>query len=454
LFVADQGEGFIFFRCADIVLARFRPQTNRGENMKISKKLKNSVQTLILIGLVAFGSGTLSVHAQADATVKTIGPSIEYWEIGVYSKEKLSMIQGKDLDAFLQTSTYSRSEFPKAFQNPSNSVRLFKVRYLTSIPELGGRPTMASGLLAIPEISSKTAPLVSYQHGTVFERQAAPSNPSECFEMELILSTFASQGYIAMGADYIGIGDSREANTYGQPGASVQSSLDFLLAVRGILQAEGLEATHLFLHGWSQGGYNTLQFLRRLEMIGQKVDGAVVAAPPTDIRLWLSRLMNNRQPSDAPWIIGAASNLIMAADAYAIPGLALQAIRTPYLESARKFFNFEIGVEEFLSRVPLDPKDFFYDEFRATGTFGNSLFWYGAERFEAYRWAVKSPLRVYYGEVDEVIPPELAKLPELAAKLFGSQTKSISAGAKADHRGAYIFSLLEAAEWYQELMKR
>ena len=422
--------------------------------MKKVTELVNRSILLFILGALVLGLGSFSVHAQIDTPVKTIGPSIEYKEIGVYDKGKLATIHGKGLDAFLATSTFSRDDLRKSFAGPMNSVRLFKVRYQTSIPELGGRPTMVSGLLAIPEIQSKSAPMVSYQHGTVFERASVPSNPESSFEMQLILATFASQGYVAIGADYIGLGDSSEANTYGQPGASVQASLDLLYAARAILRAQGIESTHLFLHGWSQGAYNTLQFLRRLELIGEKVDGAAVAAPPTDIRLWLSRLMNNRQPGDAPWIIGAASNLVMAADAYSIPGLALQAIRTPYLEPARKFFNFEIGIMEFLSQVPSDPKDFFYEEFRATGTFGNSLFWFGAERSEAYRWAVKTPLKVYYGELDEVIPTEIAKLPEIAAKLFGTQTKSISAGARADHRGAYVFSLLETVDWHRELMKR
>jgi pimeloyl-ACP methyl ester carboxylesterase len=398
---------------------------------------------------------TSQVIAQENPTIKRIGSStIEYFEIGVYDKAKLEAIHGPGTEAFMNSSPFSKKDLRRQFDKPMNGVRLFKVRYGTTIPELGGKPTIASGLIAIPDNGLNAAPMISYQHGTVFEKDSVPSSPEKSFEMQLILATFAAQGYVAIGTDYIGLGDSKEANTYGQSGASVQAALDMLYAARAILEAEGRNSTHLFLQGWSQGAYNTLQFLRRLEMIGEKVDAAAVASPPTDIRMWLSRLMINRQSNDAPWVVATGSNLIMAADAYAISGFARQVIKPQYLEAARQFFSFEIGVGEFMSKTPTDPKEFFQEDFLETAVFGNSLFWFGAERGEAYRWATKTPLHVYFGENDEVIPTDIAKLPQVASDLFGGKTKTFSAGPKADHRGTYLFSLIETLDWHKEIMKR
>ena len=63
--------------------------------------------------------------------------------------------------------------------------------YSSVIPERGNKPTIASGLLAIPEDSGTSLPLVSYQHGTVYGKQEVPSFPQQSPETQLMIAQFA-----------------------------------------------------------------------------------------------------------------------------------------------------------------------------------------------------------------------------------------------------------------------
>jgi hypothetical protein len=62
---------------------------------------------------------------------------------------------------------------------------------------------------------------------------------------------------------------------------------------------------------------------------------------------------------------------------------------------------------------------------------------------------------MYYGESDEVVPVYIARLPEGFHQLFGSgSTHTVSAGAKADHRATYIYSVIEAKPWFDGFLKK
>jgi hypothetical protein len=108
--------------------------------------------------------------------------------------------------------------------------------------------------------------------------------------------------------------------------------------------------------------------------------------------------------------------------------LAEEAINPDYVEVARQFYNFEIPFEQFFVSTPRTFAEFFKPEFRASAKFGGTAFWNLMESNENYRWAMSTPLRNYYGEIDEAVPPGIAQLPARLAPLFGTKTVAISAG--------------------------
>lgn len=420
-----------------------------------ARRMGSRLAIAILAGLPLLGGMLTPARAQMmepQASVRQISDKVSYQYLKTLELPELQAILGRGLDAFMAASSFPYQEARHRIAPPRFAVRLYKVSYESAIPEAGGRSVPASGLLALPATDAHALPLVSYQHGTVFERTSVPSSVSNSFETQLMLAVFASQGYAVIASDYLGLGDSAVPNTYGAPQSSVQACVALLHASRSVLGSMGRRASHLFVHGWSQGGYNTLAFLRRLESLGEKVTAASTAAAPTDVRLWVDRLMNNPQPGDAPWLVSAASNLLMAVDTYLLPGLAQRAIRPQYLELARSFYRFEIGFAEFFARTPHQFRDYLQPQFMESARLGEDDFWRGLDRQESYRWTASTPLRTYYGEVDEAVPVAIARLPALVGQILGSQTQAISAGPRADHRGAYVFSLPEVQAWHRQFL--
>ncbi|SJM34955.1 conserved hypothetical protein [Mesorhizobium delmotii] len=104
-----------------------------------------------------------------------------------------------------------------------NAVRLYRVTYSSIVPERGNKPTTATGLIAVPDRDGTSFPMISYQHGTAYGKQEVPSFPDQSPETQLMIAQFAGQGYVLVGADYFGLGDSDEPEGYLVKGSHQQA---------------------------------------------------------------------------------------------------------------------------------------------------------------------------------------------------------------------------------------
>lgn len=396
------------------------------------------------------------VHSQSEADLTPISSGVKYQLIGRYDLARLNQVFNKDLDDFLSTSSMSSADFRGKFATPVYPVKLYKVEYRSVVPEFGNKPTIATGLVAIPETGLDSMPMISYQHGTVFEKSNCPSHPDESMETRMMIAQYASQGYIVIGADYFGLAASDLPNAYLILESSEQACLDMLFAARDVLRHKKIKQGPLFLHGWSQGGWTNLAFLRKLESLNIPVTAAGTASAPADAFGSVDRWMNNYQPIDAVYLPGCLSNFIFAVEYYhQIPGLAASAIRPEYYESAKKFFNWQISWTDFRKQTVDTIYNFLRPEFMATGNTGNTPFWQIMEKSQVYRWRCKTPLTMYYGERDEVVPLYVATLPQEYHKLLGRNTTvAKSAGAKADHRATYTTSVIYLKPWFDGFLKK
>ena len=109
-------------------------------------------QTLLFV--MAF---MLVACSAAAADYKAVSTGVRYTHLGDYSVERLNRILTTEVAAF--------SSFKVQYPQAANAVSLYKVQYTTVIPELGNKPTLASGLVAVPQTAQKKLPVVSYQHG-------------------------------------------------------------------------------------------------------------------------------------------------------------------------------------------------------------------------------------------------------------------------------------------------
>ena len=390
----------------------------------------------------------------AKAEAQTLIPGAATYElIGTYDLARLEKIRTTDLSEFMASSTMPR-DFDGKLAKPKYPVKLYRVIYPSVVPEHENVPTLASGLVAIPDSGASAMPLVSYQHGTVFDRSYVPSNPDASMETRVMLLQFASQGYIVIGADYFGRGQSTLPDSYLVRDSTQQAGVDMFIAARDFLRTQKITPTHFFVSGWSQGGWVSMQYLFKLQSLGVKVSAAAVASAPVDIYLTMNRWNANPQPVDAVYLPGVIAIQLQAQEYYhREQGLAAAAIRPDYLQAARDLYTGRIDFETFFKKTPPKVADFLKPEFIQSGATGLTPYWQVLQDKQAYRWKSDVPLRVYWGGKDEVTPKAIAFLPETVQGLLGgAAVKTIDAGAQADHRGIYIFGAIDQKEWFDGIV--
>ena len=416
----------------------------------------------LAIGLFAAGGLAAASLGRAEDGFTAVKSSVRYRKIGVYDRPRLTAILESDLDAFLAGSTMKRREFTGGFPAPRHAVTLYEVRFESVIPEWGNEPTVSGGLLAIPDDGRTSHPLVSYQHGTVFGLDQVPSRPDNSYETRLVLAAFASQGYVVIGADYFGLGTSRVGpggrrapNSFIVPEGTVQAMLDHFRASGEVLAALGQKTPQTFLYGWSQGGWSTMQFLRRLEALEIPVTAAATVSAPVDPAAAFRRPIASPRRQDAAWVKGCINNMIWAYEEYGrMPGFAAAAIRPEHLAASRRFYEGDLDWQTFNAGLPATAPDMLRPEFVATAATGQGRFWEALDQTSAYRWRVKTPLRCYAGDADEAIPAAVSRLVvDFDRLLGGTGVEFFSAGSRADHRASFVQATLDLKPWFDSSVK-
>ena len=396
--------------------------------------MRQALLFVLVFVLAAFNAGA--------AEYRAVSSGVRYTHLGDYSVERLNTILSTEVATF--------SSFKIQYPQAANGVSLYKVQYATVIPEQGNKPTLASGLVAVPKTAQKKLPVVSYQHGTVFTRTAVPSRPEESDETRIVTARLAGNGYVVIAADYIGKGDSAEPDSYMVREATVQACVDMLFAARAVLADLGIAEDGLFLSGWSQGSWSTQQFRHRLESLNVPVKAAATAATPNDLYLLLTRWINNPTALDATWLAGS---VILFTHSYAhyydMPGLPQTVIKPEYEAACRDFYENKIGWEQLQPQIPGKIADLLQKDAVAKSTPGIDAFFSKLRENQAFMWRSVTPCRYYYGKVDEVMPPYVATLAVgYTEAVGGAKAEAVYAGDVADHRGAFLYGVKDQKEFF------
>jgi pimeloyl-ACP methyl ester carboxylesterase len=396
----------------------------------------------LAVATVLMTAMTAPAAAQGTAAVQ-VTSGVQYELIGRWEADRLNKILTEDTSKFFGVTV--------KYTAAKNAVKLYRVTYSSVVPERGNKPIVATGLIAVPDIAGTSFPMVSYQHGTVYEKTEVPSYPDQSPETQLAVAQFAGQGYIVIGADYFGMGSSKEPEGYMVKASHQQATYDMLMASRAVLAHMKLTSTKLFIGGWSQGGFVTMAFLEKLEAAGVKVDAAATASAPVDVFVALNGFLNFPRKNDANWV---NSLFILSSFAfenyYGVPGLARAVIAEDYYDIARKAYLRE-PVNP--SDVPTDlhkllRADYFNPQFFAESAYGRLV-----ARTTAYRCVIKSPVRNYYGEADEAISTGLGQLAMTYQRAIGNgnpQVEAISTG-QTSHRGTYATAVPQWKTWFDGL---
>lgn len=391
----------------------------------------------IVAGALSTGSPGRAQPAQPAGPIQ-VSSGVRYELLARWDVDRLNKILTEEMPVF--------AGIPVNYTPARNAVKLYRVSYPSVVPERGNKPIVASGLLAIPDTAEAAFPMVSYQHGTVYGKQQVPSFPEQSDETRLMLAQFAGQGYIVIGADYFGMGQSTEPEGYVVKGSHQQATHDMLLASRAVLAEMRLSATKLFLSGWSQGGFVTFAMLEKLESVGIPVKAAVTASAPVDMFAAFSGFLNFPRKIDANWV---TTLFILSSfsfeNYYGIPGLARALITDEAYEISRKAYE-RLPLEA--SAVPTDLHKLIRPEYFEPQFFANSAYGRLVAQTHTYRWSVKTPVRAFYGEADEAIRIELGRLPMTFQQALGNdKVEAISTGPTS-HRGTFAKAVPEWKKWF------
>lgn len=402
--------------------------------------VSNARRVFLALGAAAGLALMSPASLRADEPVINVSSGISYQMIGRWDVDKLNQILTKDTPAFAGiTETYTPA---------TNPVRLYRVTYPSVIPERDSRPTVATGLIAVPEITQTALPLVSYQHGTVYGRQEVPSYPDQSPETQLMIAQFAGQGYLLIGADYFGMGSSTEPEGYMVKASHQQATTDMLTASRAVIADMKLSDTGLYLAGWSQGGFVTMAMLEKLERDGVPVKATATASAPLDVFAALNGFLNFPRKNDAVWV---NSLFILSSfsfeNYYGIPGLARSLFTDETYELARKAYVRE-PVDP--AAIPTDLKKLIRPEYFDAQYFAASAYGRLIAETQSYRWVIKTPVRNYYGDTDEAITVGVAKMAQNYQSAMGAgnpMAEAVSTG-NTSHRGTFARAVPQWKIWF------
>jgi hypothetical protein len=330
------------------------------------------------------------------------------------------------------------------------SVRVYNLVYETVDPT-GGR-TVASGVLAVPVGVTGSLPLVSYQHGTLIDRDEAPTvNASG---ERLIGVVLAGTGYAAVVADYLGFGASTGLHPYHHAASEATACVDMLRAARAFCVSSNVPLSgKLFLCGYSQGGHATLALHRELET-WHASEFAVTASAPMAGAYDLSgvtagdflsgRPMPN--PYYFPYLLAAYQRV------YALTNELASLLVAPYSTNLPPLLDGQSSGDAINALMPSSPVDILKPEvlaaFQSDPAHPLRL---ALRDNDLYGWAPVSPLRLYQCAGDLDVPPANAYVASTNFLSRGVVVPVVDPGPSLAHGDCAMPSLLAAKAWFDTL---
>jgi len=329
----------------------------------------------------------------------------------------------------------------------SDGAELLRIRYWS---EAGGQPVEASGLMAVPYRTlggERPRGTAIYLHGTSPDRTASPSAPGDQ-EGLLPAALFAGGGYILLAPDYFGLGQSHAAPAYIHAPATAAAARDLVIAARSVAGALKLPFSgDLYVTGFSQGGHATAVVQRDLE-----------AAPIPGIRLRAAAAISGAfdlAGVSVPYAFEHKHSLYLAYIAASYAAQYHQPLGTVIAERYARvlpgLFDGNHSPDAISAALPADPQDLFRPEALAEIKAGQpNWFTEGLAANEAFRWAPRAPLRLYYGDKDTDVSPQDSKRFHGASSKLGGNIRLMPQGPY-DHVGTALQAIPRIRVWFDSL---
>lgn len=334
---------------------------------------------------------------------------------------------------------------------PKYAIDFHAITYTTT--DLSGQPVIASGMVVIPD-GATSLPVVSYQHGTVLEKNNAPSNPRNN-EIELVGAFYASTGYLLVSADYLGLGASPGRHPYLHAATEASACRDMLRASRELCKRLHLTwGPKLFLTGYSQGGHATMALHRALQNDPTKEFIVTASAPQSgpydlsDIEFRFALAQRNSRALS----VAAAYILYTYNWVYNIYPTVGRIFTPRYAELVPQLFDNRHDYDDVYLRMPASPRDLLNAPY-ASAIIADPLhpMRQALHANDVYDWRPTCPVRLYFIPNDAIVSPDNARVAYNRMISLGVDVKLVDLHRGHTHTTAFIVAQVATKAWFDTL---
>lgn len=332
-----------------------------------------------------------------------------------------------------------------------NGVDVYRILYETVASD-GTTSVTASGAVALPQNEDEPVPLISYQHGTTTLNDAVPSNFSFDNLESMAPVLVAADGYAAVAADYLGLGESAGFHPYLAVEPTVTASVDMLRAgLQFLEQQERVHNGQLFLAGYSQGGHATMALHRALEagaISNLTVTASTPMAGPYDLSGTMTNLILANEPYPSPSFV--AYLILGFNEVYDLFESPDEVFAEPYRTDAIPLFDGTHSADEIDAALPPVPRDMFQPEYlEAFENNPDHPLRFALRENDLLDWLPQAPMRMFHCAHDTTVPLQNSQRAlESFLNLGATSVELEDPDPTADHNDCIIPSVAAAKAWF------
>ncbi|MEV5604615.1 lipase [Streptomyces sp. NPDC052299] len=303
-----------------------------------------------------------------------------------------------------------------------------------------GRPTTASGLVAVPLRTAPRLHAVSFAHGTGSHKDDAPSAQRAAFVSAPVIA-HASAGAFAVAPDYLGMGTGPGLHPWMDIGSETTASLDMLRAARAFAPRTGhLLAREVLVTGFSQGASAALGLGRALQSGEDRWFRLGALAPVSgaydfggaELRALLAGELDAKSS-----VVYAAYTLVAFNRLHAVYADPGEVFRAPYAGTVEALFDGAHTGQQLMAGTPGTLDELLTPHGRAllahpTGALDEALRTTDAVCAD---WAPRAPVRLYMATGDEQATTENTGRCHVQLAANGVHAPVVDLGA-ADYHGS------------------
>ena len=250
--------------------------------------------------------------------------------------------------------------------------------------------------------------MLSFHHGTITNRDDAPSNFSASDYNSISYAAMASVGFIGVIPDYLGFGSSSSIlHPYYVEDLTASSILDMLKAAAEFAQQKNLQFNgKLFLAGYSEGGYATMAAHKAVESEGLDGFNLIASFPGAgayDLSGMQKHIFSLQDYGDPHY-------LAYMARAYQIEydedNLLTDFFKEPYASSIPGLFDGQKGADEINAQLTSKVSDLIQEDM-LNNIHTNPQYDYLENAFvenSLTDWSPKIQMFMYHGLSDATVP--------------------------------------------------